>query len=49
VKADIAAWKPKAKHWIAGHDYAAFPGVKQAVDEAFPGCTVQGNVWFQRL
>lgn len=49
VKADIAAWTPKAKHWIAGHDYAAFPGVKQAVDEAFPGCTVQGNVWFQRL
>jgi hypothetical protein len=49
VKADILAWKPKAKRWIAGHDYHLFPGVQKAVDELCPGRTVQGNVWYQRL
>jgi hypothetical protein len=49
VKADIEAWKPKAKYAIAGHDYHVFPGVKQAVDELCPTKTVQGNVWLQRF
>lgn len=36
VKADIAAWLPKCRGVIAGHDYtAAFPGVIQAVTEQF--------------
>lgn len=42
VKADIAAWLPKMKHKgiISGDDYM-WPGVKQAVEEAFPGCPYQ--------
>ncbi len=38
VRADIAAWLPRIKSGgtMAGHDYEpSFPGVKQAVDEAF--------------
>lgn len=37
VAADLAAWTPKARKLICGHDYnhQGFPGVKQAVDEAF--------------
>jgi predicted O-methyltransferase YrrM len=49
VKADIAAWLPKVKRggMLAGHDYDDnFPGVKQAVNEAFPGrFTVRGRCW----
>lgn len=42
VKADIAAWMPKMKRKsvISGDDYM-WPGVKQAVEEAFPGCPYQ--------
>ena len=47
VKADIKAWKPKAKHIIAGHDYNVFPGVRKAVDELCPDRSVLGNVWQQ--
>lgn len=41
VKEDIEFWLPKVKHggWIGGHDYdnlPSHPGVKKAVDEAFP-------------
>lgn len=39
VMADIAAWLPKARKLICGHDYqvenAGFPGVAQAVEEVF--------------
>ncbi len=45
VASDIAAWAPKAKQWVAGHDYAAFPGVKKAVDAACKTVQVDGNVW----
>jgi uncharacterized UPF0146 family protein len=45
VAADLAAWAPKAKQWVAGHDYAAFPGVKKAVDAACKTVQVDGNVW----
>lgn len=50
VKADIAAWWPKVKPGgiLAGHDYCeAWPGVKQAVDEAFPNRQLTSkSVWF---
>jgi hypothetical protein len=45
VKADIKAWKPKAKHVLAGHDYHCFPGVSQAVRDAGLAVQVNGNVW----
>ena len=48
VKADIAAWRPKAKHVLAGHDYYVFDGVKNAVFDSFgPEVVprVEGNVW----
>lgn len=45
VKADIEAWLPKCRGVIAGHNYPAYPGVKQAVEEfeidkkyEFEGC-----------
>jgi hypothetical protein len=54
-KADIAAWKPLVKEggWLSGHDYRTDKpgfGVKQAVDEAFPGAELDRNyTWFVRL
>ena len=54
IKADIAAWLPKVRKGgiLAGHDYAVprWPGVKQAVDEAF-GNRVEhrGNSWVVRI
>lgn len=48
IKADIAAWLPKAKKLICGHDYAVeFPGVIRAVHEAFPEekITVIDTLW----
>lgn len=45
VMADIKAWKPKAKHWIAGHDYHSFPDVQRAVKDSGLVPTVEGNVW----
>lgn len=35
VRADILAWKPKAR-WVTGHDID-FPGVRRAVEELLPG------------
>lgn len=37
VRADIAAWTPKARKLICGHDWnhGGYPGVAQAVAEAF--------------
>jgi hypothetical protein len=56
IKQDIADWIPKVKStgMIAGHDYFnpvtgalenQHPGVKRAVDEAFPRIRVGGHVW----
>jgi Methyltransferase domain len=48
VRADIALWLPKVKPGgvLAGHDYSAsFPGVGQAVREAFGDVRVTGTVW----
>lgn len=44
VRADIAAWLPKARKLICGHDIS-FPGVSQAVFEAFPKERVQRPMW----
>jgi hypothetical protein len=49
VKADIAAWKPKAKHVLAGHDYHSFPGVQRAVKDSGLTPHVEGNVWMTRV
>jgi hypothetical protein len=53
VRADIAAWLPKLNDdgVLAGDDYApAFPGVVQAVQEAFPSrvCRIHAEtgVWW---
>lgn len=43
VRADIAAWRPKARKLICGHDIS-FPGVSQAVFEAF-GRKVERPMW----
>lgn len=49
VAADIGAWRSKVRPggFLAGHDYEdRFPGVRQAVDEAFPdGVELRGTVW----
>jgi hypothetical protein len=53
VVEELAAWLPKAKRIIGGHDYSAKVdprvGVKRAVDEAFPSVRVRGYVWSVRL
>lgn len=48
VKADIAAWKPKAKHILAGHDYHSFPSVAKAVEDSGLKVAVRGNVWMHK-
>ena len=45
VKADIEAWRPKAKHILAGHDYHVFEGVRRAVGDCGITPHVEGNVW----
>ena len=45
VKADIEAWRPKAKHILAGHDYHSFPDVRRAVKDCGITPHVEGNVW----
>jgi hypothetical protein len=45
VKADIEAWKPKAKFVLAGHDYHSFPDVARAVKDCGLVPSVTGNVW----
>jgi hypothetical protein len=49
VKADIAAWKPKARHVLAGHDYHSFPEVQRAVRDSDLIHTVDANVWQTRV
>lgn len=45
VKKDIEAWRPKARHTIAGHDYRCFPDVARAVKDCGIVPEVSGNVW----
>lgn len=51
VKKDIEMWLPKMKKGglISGHDYTAWKGVNQAVNEAFEIDFVQNDCWFKRL
>lgn len=56
VKSDIEAWRGKVKHggWLGGHDYdnlPKHPGVRKAVDEAFPNGVELGadHTWWIRL
>jgi len=57
VADDIAAWLPTLRETgiLAGHDYghSRFPGVAQAVHEAFPGDDLvqcmPGRLWFVEL
>jgi len=51
VKADIAAWWPKVAPGgvLCGDDHdEGFPGVMQAVAEAFPAANVSGSAWAVR-
>ena len=43
VRADINMWLPKVKNggYLAGHDFAIFPGVRAAVSERFKNFTVK--------
>lgn len=51
VREDIALWTPKVRSggWLGGHDYypRKFPGVVQAVNEAFVGKhhELSGTIW----
>jgi len=51
VKEDIRNWGPKARKLLCGHDYCpAWPGVRQAVDEAFGRPDgVCGSIWFKAI
>jgi glycosyltransferase involved in cell wall biosynthesis len=51
VKEDIAAWLPKAKKMICGHDYVnVWPGVIKAVNEAFGKPDgVCDSIWYKSL
>ena len=49
VKADIAAWRPKARHVLAGHDYGCFPDVRRAVKDSGITPHVEGNVWMTQV
>lgn len=51
VKADILAWRQHVgpDGLLCGHDYGIWPGVKQAVDELFPGVSVVGSIWYTRI
>jgi len=49
VKADATAWLPKIKvgGMLSGHDYGEPCGVKEAVDEMFPGqVSLMGTCWY---
>jgi hypothetical protein len=47
VKADIAAWLPKTRKLICGHDYSpVWPGVMRAVNEAFSEVKLVDSIWF---
>lgn len=47
VKADIAAWLPRAKKVLCGDDYTpTWPGVKKAVNEVGVKVNTDSRVWF---
>lgn len=47
VKADIAAWKPKARYLLCGHDYhPSWPGVVKAVEECLGAVETCGSIWY---
>jgi predicted O-methyltransferase YrrM len=50
VRADIAGWAPKVRPGglFSGHDFGAWPGVTQAVLEAFGDVEHVANVWHTR-
>ncbi|HUW44999.1 MAG TPA: class I SAM-dependent methyltransferase [Dehalococcoidia bacterium] len=48
VKADIAAWLPKARKMICGHDYN-IPSVQDAVTEVFGIPDTAGSIWIKNL
>lgn len=48
IKADIEAWKPKAKKIICGHDYN-WHGVQEAVTENFGVPDTAGSIWIHRI
>jgi hypothetical protein len=46
-KANIEAWRDKAKRVIAGHDFSEnWPGVMRAVKEAFGVVKTVGTIWY---
>ena len=50
VKADIKAWRGKARFLLCGHDYdeKIWPGVKRAVDEEVGTIDgVEGTIWYK--
>ena len=48
VKRDIAAWLPKVKGTIAGHD-SEYEPVQRAVREFFPEALQVGPVWMYKI
>lgn len=55
VRRDLAAWLPKARLWIGGHDYRNpdprfdFSGVERAVTEVFGAVDLDSNfTWWAR-
>jgi len=45
VRDDIAAWLPKVKKIISGHDFQ-WPGVQEAVTEMFGEPLTAGTIWY---
>lgn len=46
VKADILAWRPKARRLLCGHDFcASWPEVMQAVTDTLGPVDVHGTIW----
>jgi hypothetical protein len=48
VKADIAAWLPKAKYVLCGHDFQ-WSSVQEAVTECFAEVDTAESIWVKRL
>jgi len=48
VKADLLAWKSKARKLICGHDWQ-FPSVQRAVREVLGDVDSSGEIWYQHV